>query len=164
MRRFSRVCDRHGLAIRERTRVLPLLSHQDFLRVNRVCDAMLDTRHWSGGNTSLDALACALPIVTLPGATMRARQSMGMLSVIDLPELIARDEADYVRIAARLATEPAWRAALAGRITAGQAKLFDVPDAIDRLQNFLENPTRGLPEYGDNGPPGGFRAQTFGGT
>ena len=142
MRRFSRACDRHGVAIRERTRVLPSLAHQDFLRVNRVCDAMLDTRHWSGGNTSLDALACALPIVTLPGATMRARQSSGMLSVIGVPELVARDEADYVRIAARLAAEPSWRAELAGRIAVGQTKLFDVPDAIDRLQDFLEDAAR----------------------
>ncbi|MEO8302862.1 MAG: tetratricopeptide repeat protein [Betaproteobacteria bacterium] len=164
MRRFSRACDRHGVAIRERTRVLPLLSHQDFLRVNRVCDAMLDTRHWSGGNTSLDALACALPIVTLPGATMRARQSMGMLSVIDLPELIARDEADYVRIVARLAVEPAWRAELVGRIKAGQAKLFDVPDAIDRLQDFLEDAARRLPVNGGNRRPESFPPQTFGGT
>lgn len=142
MRRFSLACDRYGVAIRERTRMLPRLSHQDFLRVNRLCDAMLDTRHWSGGNTSIDALACALPIVTLPGATMRARQSMGMLSLIDVPELIARDEADYVRIAARLAAEPEWRDELAARIAAGQAKLFDVPDAIDRLQDFLWDAAR----------------------
>ena len=67
-----------------------------------VCDAMLDTLHWSGGNTSLDALACGLPIVTLPGPFMRGRQSAGMLSLLGVPELIARDRADYVAIATRL--------------------------------------------------------------
>ena len=30
---------------------------------------MLDTLRWSGGNTSLDAIACGLPVVTLPGAS-----------------------------------------------------------------------------------------------
>jgi predicted O-linked N-acetylglucosamine transferase (SPINDLY family) len=27
---------------------------------------MLDSVHWSGGNTSIDAIAAGLPIVTLP--------------------------------------------------------------------------------------------------
>jgi protein O-GlcNAc transferase len=138
MRRLARACDRHGIPIRERTRVLPPLPHQDFLRVNRACDAMLDTLHWSGGNTSLDALACGLPIVTLPGAYMRGRQSMGMLTQLGVAELIARDEDDYVRIATQLIEQPVWRAGLAARIAATQARLFDVPDAIDRLQEFLQ--------------------------
>ena len=46
--------------------------HDDFLRINRACDVMLDTLRWSGGNTSLDALAGGLPIVTLPGASCAA--------------------------------------------------------------------------------------------
>ena len=77
---------------------------------------MVDTLHWSGGNTSLDALACGLPVVTLPGAFMRGRQSAGMLSLLGVPELIARDRADYVSLASRLIAEPAWRRSLADRI------------------------------------------------
>jgi CRISPR-associated protein Csy1 len=61
MRRLERAFVARGIAIRERAIVLPSLSHPDYLRVNRVCDAMVDTLHWSGGNTSLDALACELP-------------------------------------------------------------------------------------------------------
>ncbi|HET7032072.1 MAG TPA: tetratricopeptide repeat protein, partial [Casimicrobiaceae bacterium] len=82
MRRLERAFAARGLAIRERAIVLPSLSHPDYLRVNRVCDAMLDTLHWSGGNTSLDALACGLPVVTLPGPLMRGRQTAGMLEVL----------------------------------------------------------------------------------
>jgi CRISPR-associated protein Csy1 len=138
MRRLMRACDQYGVRIRERTRVLPPLPHEDFLRVNLVCDAMLDTLHWSGGNTSLDALACGLPIVTLPGAYMRGRQSAGMLSLLGIPELIARDEGDYARIAARLIAEVGWQRELAQRIAGARDSLFDVPDAIDRLQDFLQ--------------------------
>ena len=137
MRRLTRAFERHGLPIRERAIVLPPLPHQDFLRVNKVCDAMLDTLHWSGGNTSLDALACGLPIVTLPGAHMRGRQSLGMLSLLGVPELVARDHDDYVAIASRLVTDSAWRDNLSARIVAAHDKLFDVPDAIVRLQQVL---------------------------
>jgi protein O-GlcNAc transferase len=138
MRRLERTFVQHGLSIRERTRVLPPLAHVDYLRVNLVCDAMLDTLYWSGGNTSLDALACGLPIVTLPGAFMRGRQSEGMLSLLGLSELIARDRADYLAIAARLCGDAAWRRACAARIRAGQSLLFDVSDAIESLQTLLQ--------------------------
>lgn len=138
MRRLERALAEHGLASRERVRVLPQVGHDDYLRINLVCDAMLDTLYWSGGNTSLDALACGLPIVTLPGAYMRGRQSAGMLGLLGAHELIARDRADYLAIAARLVADPAWRRELAATIRAGQDRLFDVTGAIGALQELLQ--------------------------
>jgi predicted O-linked N-acetylglucosamine transferase (SPINDLY family) len=105
---------------------------------------MLDTLHWSGGNTSLDALACGLPIVTLPGAFMRGRQSAGMLGLLGVGELIAGDRADYLRIAARLVTDAGSRREISARIRAAQGRLFEVPDAIGALQALLE--TGDLPQ------------------
>ena len=139
MRRLERAFIARGLAIRERAIVLPSLSHPDYLRVNRVCDAMLDTLHWSGGNTSLDALACGLPVVTLPGALMRGRQTAGMLEVIGATDLIAADRDDYLRIAVRLATDAAWRTEQRARIESGRGRLFDDRAPIDRLQAFLQD-------------------------
>ena len=95
-----RVRGARACAIDERLIVLPQCGHDDYMRINAVCDAMLDTLRWSGGNTALDALAAGLPIVTLPGTFMRGRQSAGMLSLAGVDELIARDADDYVRIAA----------------------------------------------------------------
>ena len=138
MRRLSRAFDRHGIQIRERTRVLPPVGHDDYLRINLLCDAMVDTLHWSGGNTSLDALACGLPVVTLPGTFMRGRQSAGMLSLLGMPELIASDRESYVAVASRLIAEPAWRRSLADRIRGAQEQLFDVRNATERLQELLQ--------------------------
>ena len=143
MRRLTRTFERHQLSIRERTRVLPQLGHDDYLRVNRICDAMLDTLHWSGGNTSLDALACGLPIVTLPGAFMRGRQSAGMLALLGVgDELVARDRAGYATIASRLAADPAWRRDLRHRIDERQERLFDSAAPIERLHSLLEEEAR----------------------
>ena len=93
---------------------------------------------WSGGNTSLDAIACALPVVTLPGAFMRARQSAAMLELVGVPELVARDADDYVAIAARLASDRAWRDDLSARIDRGAARLFDDPAPVEALAAALE--------------------------
>ncbi len=123
--------------------MLPSLAHKDYLRVNRVCDAMLDTLYWSGGNTSLDALACGLPIVTLPGALMRGRQTAGMLRVIGVTDLVAGDRGDYVRLATRLAGDAAWRGELRRRIEGARDKLFDDRAPIERLQAFFQEVVAG---------------------
>ena len=125
MRRIARAFDARGLSVRERMIMLPALGHEDYLRINLACDAMLDTLHWSGGNTSLDALLCGLPVVTLPGQFMRGRQSAAMLRLAGAPQLIAADRDDYRRIATRLVGDPAWRSELAAAIREGGAALFD---------------------------------------
>jgi predicted O-linked N-acetylglucosamine transferase (SPINDLY family) len=98
---------------------------------------MLDTLHWSGGNTSLDALAAGLPVVTLPGEFMRGRQSLGMLRLLGLDDLVARDGDDYVRIAVRLGRDAAWRGAVSARIAQRSAALFDRREPVEALEAFL---------------------------
>ena len=137
--RILAVFDAHGVA-RERLIVLPPHAHTDYLRINLCCDAMLDTLHWSGGNTSLDALACALPVVTLPGRFMRGRQSAAMLRLVGVPELIAANEADYVELASRLVREGEWRADVASRIARGRARLFDDAGPVRQFSEVLLAP------------------------
>ncbi|HEX6138600.1 MAG TPA: tetratricopeptide repeat protein [Casimicrobiaceae bacterium] len=137
MRRIARAFDAHGVSVRERMIVLPAFPHEDYLRINLACDAMLDTLYWSGGNTSLDALACGLPVVTLPGAFMRGRQSAAMLRLAGVPELIARDPADYVGIATRLAEDAVWRGAIAARIREGRGALFETPEPTRAFAELL---------------------------
>ena len=122
----------------QRLRLLPQCSHEDYLRVNTLCDVMLDTLRWSGGNTSLDALACGLPIVTLPGRFMRGRQSAGMLALMELRELVADDHDDYVRKVARIASDRPYRDALSARIAQSRAGVFDDGSALAALREFLE--------------------------
>lgn len=136
VQRLRIALDAHGVAP-ERIAMLPAMSHDDYLRVNLLCDAMLDTLHWSGGNTTLDALACGLPVVTLPGAFMRGRQSTAMLRLAGVHELIASDEADYVAIASRLVRDRAWRDELAARIDAGRSLVFDRPEPVEAFAQLL---------------------------
>ena len=137
MQRITRAFDDHAVPVARQLVVLPAVPHDDYLRINGACDAMLDTLHWSGGNTSLDALACGLPIVTLPGAFMRGRQSAAMLRLAGASELVANDRADYLRIASRLVQDEAWRAQLSARIRDGRAALFDTRAPVDAFARLL---------------------------
>ena len=143
--RLAAAFAREGVRADQRVIVLPQCGHDDYLRINALCDAMLDTLRWSGGNTSLDALAAGLPVVTLPGRFMRGRQSAAMLTLAGATELIARDEGDYVRIAAQLANERDFRVAKALGVRDGAAAVFgDVApvrafaDALERLVEALD--------------------------
>lgn len=136
MRRMARALAARGVAA-ARLRILSPVPHDDYLRINLLCDAMLDTLHWSGGNTSLDALACGLPVVTLPGAFMRGRQSAAMLRIVGVPELVAADRAEYVGLATRLARDRLWRDDLATRIRAARSLLFDTKAPMEAFTELL---------------------------
>ena len=78
-------------------------TREDYLRIKRVCDVMVDSLHWSGGNASLDALHCGLPVITCPGRYMRGRQSAAMLRALDCVELIAQSPQELAQIAVAVA-------------------------------------------------------------
>ena len=126
-----------GLSLDRHARFLPRTNHADYLRINRLCDLMLDTLHWSGGRTSLDALACGLPVVTLPGRFSRGRQTYGMLRELDLPELIATDAEDYVARVAALGRDRKRRHVLSQEIIRrGRGTIFDNPRPVRSLEEF----------------------------
>ena len=100
-----------------------------------VCDVMLDTLHWSGGNTSLDALAAGLPIVTHPGRFLRGRQSAAMLRTIGLPQLVATESSGVARTAMEVANEPA--AAIRTQIARERGLLFDRQEPVTALEQHL---------------------------
>lgn len=142
--RLSAAFAAQGIAPQGRVKMLPFMPHDDYKRVNALCDVMLDTLHWSGGNTSLDALAMGLPIVTLPGEFMRGRQTMGMLTLLGVEELIAKTTDDYLAIAKRLATEKAYRDEISAKILANMGRLFNdaaPPKALGKLlQAMIDAP------------------------
>ena len=137
-RRLERAMERARIAPRQQIKFLPQMSRDDFLRVLPLADVMLDPMHWSGGNSTLDALLCGLPVVTLPGRFMRGRQSAAMLRILGLDELIATDAVQYVATALRVAADPEFRRGLSARIHANLPKLFDRAEPIEALANALE--------------------------
>jgi protein O-GlcNAc transferase len=139
--RLSLAFAKANIATAGRVKVLPSMSHDDYKRVNQLCDVMVDTLYWSGGNTSLDALAMGLPMVTLRGEFMRGRQSAAMLSLMGLDELIAKDEADYLRIALRLGADLDYRRSMANRIAENRHKIFNDQKPIAALIEFFKRIT-----------------------
>jgi len=116
---------------------LPDLPQSKFIAATGLCDAYLDSIGWSGCNTSLEAIAYDMPIVTLPLELMRTRHSSAFLEVMSVRETIADSPTNFVSIAARLAKDPAFRLDISHRIRANKHKIFRDGDAVTGLEQFL---------------------------
>lgn len=116
---------------------LPMTRRSRFLSICAACDVMVDTPHWSGGNTTIDALLSGLPVVTVPGALMRGRQSMAMLRALGLDDLVCPDAVQQARTAVAVARDPARRADLARTIAERLPEVLQGGRALDRLGDHL---------------------------
>ncbi|MBE9000693.1 MULTISPECIES: hypothetical protein [unclassified Nostoc] len=116
----------------------PVLPRDDYFDLLSLADIYLDTFDWAGGNTTLDAIACHLPIVTCPGEFMRGRHSYGFLQTMGITETIADDASQYIKIAVRLATDIGWRFSVREALKLSTNVLFDNPTATQNLETFIK--------------------------
>ena len=135
--RVQRALAAAGLPARGQLKFAPRMSPADFRRVLAMADVVVDTVRWSGGNTSLDALAAGTPIVTLPGRFMRARQTAAMLRMAGLESLVASSGEELVRLAGEVARDRDRNRALREAIVAGRGALFDRREPIEALAEAL---------------------------
>lgn len=96
------------------------VDHESFLRMHADVDVALDPFPYHGTTTTCFSLWMGVPVVSLAGATAVARVGVALLANIGLEALVARDGADYARIAASLASDrdrlAALRAGLRARV------------------------------------------------
>lgn len=136
-RRLERALEARGVAA-DRLVFLPQQKWSDYLALNAAADVFLDGLSWSGGMTTLEALAMGLVPVTCPGGVMRARHTAAILDELGLPELIAEDSDEYVDIAVALATDPALRHNLVRAIEARLPDLRADPRVLPALESAIE--------------------------
>ncbi len=135
--RLIRAFEAEGLSFEEHCVILQPMAQDMFIAAVGLADVILDTIGWSGGRSTLDCLSHDRPFVTLAGPLMRARHTAAILTRMEVPETIATSPEDYIAIAARLAREPDWRAALGARVRQNKHRAFNDRDTIRALEDFL---------------------------
>lgn len=118
--------------------ILPVQDQIAYWNLNLVSDIFLDTLGWSGGHTTLEAIACNLPVVTCPSELMRGRHSYGILQMLGVTETIAKDEAEYVEIAVRLGLDPVWRQSIVQQLLSNHSCLYDDKTCVLALEEFYQ--------------------------
>ena len=136
--RLQRAFAEVGLKSKDYCIHLNIPERLDYLMINLLSDVYLDTFTWSGGNTTLEAIACNLPIVTCPGEFMRGRHSDSFLKMLGVTDTIAENEAEYIEIAVKLGLDPAWRGTIAERMSQNHDRLFDDKACVAGLETFYK--------------------------
>jgi protein O-GlcNAc transferase len=119
--------------------IMPRLDRDQYLSLNLISDIFLDTIDWSGGNTTLEAIACNLPVVTLPKEFMRSRHSYAMLKILETTETIANTESEYIDIAVKLGLDPTWRVNIVEKMRTRIDYLYNDQVCIQALEKFFQS-------------------------
>lgn len=136
--RLTEVFNQNSLQMSDFCIFFPRLSLQDYFDLLHLSDIFLDTLGWSGGLTSLDAIACDLPIVTCPSELLRGRQSFGMLNIIGVTDTITTSEIQYIEIAQKLGINQLWRDKIKDKIKDRKHLLFNDITCIKYLELFYQ--------------------------
>ena len=140
LRRTHALLEKSGLAAERFTLAVPPKSPGDHLASYGRVDIALDTFPYHGTTTTCEALWMGVPVITLRGETHASRVGASLLRSVGLPELIAGDPAQYLRIARDLAADvprlATLRASLRERMAA--SPLMDAP----RLTRHIERAYR----------------------
>ncbi|MBW4486404.1 MAG: tetratricopeptide repeat protein [Trichocoleus desertorum ATA4-8-CV12] len=137
-KRLETAFAQYQLNYRSHCLILPKQSQTDYWQINLLSDIFLDTFAWSGGNTTLEAIACNLPIVTCPGEFMRGRHSYAILQMLGVTATIAKDEATYIEIAVKLGLDYDWRNRIIQEMRDRQPFLYDDLACVKALENFYQ--------------------------
>jgi predicted O-linked N-acetylglucosamine transferase (SPINDLY family) len=120
----------------ERVRLLSRVRAEQFPELLSCADVILDIPEWSGGKTSLEALASGIPIVHLPGRFMRGRHTLAFYQQMGLRECIAGDAESYAELAVRLVHDAPFRERMRGEIKAKAPRLFGQMGAVREVEAY----------------------------
>jgi predicted O-linked N-acetylglucosamine transferase (SPINDLY family) len=140
--RLQRAFTKFGLNMEEHCVIVPRQDSIGYLNLMLASDIFLDTFSWSGGLTTLDAIACNLPIVTCPGELMRGRQSYAFLKILGVTETIAKNEVEFIEIAVRLGLDSAWRDSIVQQMKQRHSYLYDDKSCVAALEEFYQRVVR----------------------
>jgi len=137
-KRLDRAFSAMGLCAGQHCVMVPQMKQLDYWNLNLVCDIYLDTMTWSGCNSTMEAIACDLPVVTTPGEFMRGRHSYAILTQLGVTETIAHDKAAYVDAAVRLGVDVGWRKSIVARMREQSSRLYGDRSCVRALEAFYE--------------------------
>lgn len=126
-----------GLDLDRAITVLPPRPYPEFLGALVGADLVLDTPWFSGGGTSLDAIALGAPVLAWNSPHARGRQTAAMLGICGCPELVTSSLDEYVAQAVALLDDRDRRRDLGGRLAAAAPVLFEHGQTISAFERSL---------------------------
>jgi protein O-GlcNAc transferase len=121
---------------------LPRLPLAEYLRLLTQADAVLDTIHYGGGTTAMQAMGLGIPLVCSSGPFNRGRVASSLFEKIGIADWVATSRADYVERAVRIANDSSLRKVLRARILERSDVLFSTPCPAAEMEAFFVDAVR----------------------
>jgi predicted O-linked N-acetylglucosamine transferase (SPINDLY family) len=144
--RLQKAFAKYGLNSEEYCVIVPRQKTPGYLNLNLISDVFLDTFDWNGGNSTLEAIACNLPIVTCPGEFMRGRHSCAILEMLGVTDTIAQNETEYIELAIKLGLDWEWRNSIVERMVQRHSHLYHDKTCVEALDKFFRHVVKGNSE------------------
>ncbi len=117
--------------------LMPFIARSRFFGVMRESALMLDTLGFSGFNTALHGIEAGLPVLAREGTFLRGRLASGLMRQLDLPELIAGSDEEFIDKAIQLTGDVKKREGLRREIERRRVRLFNDVEPIRALERCL---------------------------
>jgi predicted O-linked N-acetylglucosamine transferase (SPINDLY family) len=126
-----------GLDYRQCVSFIPFLGRAQFYGLMKTSALLLDSPGFSGFNTTMQAVECGLPFVSLEGAFLRGRLGSGILRQLGMDQLVASDADAYIDLAASLVTGQTGIDSIKKEFGLCAPKVFSDSTPIAALERFL---------------------------
>jgi predicted O-linked N-acetylglucosamine transferase (SPINDLY family) len=124
--------------VKDRIYFIPSMQREQFVLLFQIADAVLDTIYISGGNTSLECFAFGVPVVTWASSYLPGRLTYGFYKLMGIMDCVAKDLANYVDIAVKLANDKGWHVDMKKKIERQSHLLFEDKLAVKEVEHFFE--------------------------
>lgn len=136
-RRMEAAFRTQGLSAADHVRIVDRMPRDQFGSFLACGDVYLDSIGWSGGNTTLEAMAHHRPTVTLAADLMRGRHSTGILRRLGLDAFITHSLEEYAARAVALGADAALRRRVSEHIAGRKGLLYRDTAPVRALEGFL---------------------------
>ena len=135
--RLQHAFEQAGLDFAQFVTFIPWLKQDEFYGLMQRASVFLDTLGFSGFNTALQAVECALPIATKDGQFMRGRLASAILKRLGLADAVARSDDEYIAQAVHLVQDTGYRQSVIARMQAGRSLLYDDQAPIRAFEEIV---------------------------
>lgn len=119
----------------DRVHILARMPRDRYLSLLNLVDVALDPPHYTGANTSFDALGLGVPIITMASPLLRGNFTSGLYRQMGLDDLITDDPARYVNLALNIAKDPSLRAHWHETLMTHKTHIFRTAKAVSELES-----------------------------
>ncbi|WP_108125194.1 tetratricopeptide repeat protein [Saccharospirillum mangrovi] len=122
-------------AMISRVTILPRMPNDKYLDLLRCVDVALDPPHYTGANTSYDALGLGLPVVTQRSVLLRGNFTSGLYRQLGDTTLVADSAEQYVDLAVGLAQDAEQRNHWQRWLLDGRDRIFYDSQSVSELED-----------------------------